>query len=67
VGIARPLVIVSLDYGTALQAQHRLKEAQEIFEAALPLARKIGHQQAMGMIEDALEQIAQGSNKFRLI
>jgi tetratricopeptide (TPR) repeat protein len=67
VGIARPLVIVSLDYGTALQAQHRLKEAREIFEAALPLARRIGHQQAMSLIEDALEQIEQGSNRFRLI
>jgi hypothetical protein len=56
-----------LDYGTALQAQARLKEAREIFEAALPLVRKIGHHQAMSMIEASLEEIAQGSNKFRLI
>jgi tetratricopeptide (TPR) repeat protein len=66
VGIARPLVIVSLDYGAALQAENRLKEAREIFEAALPLARKIGHTQAISLIEDALEQIERGSNKFRL-
>jgi tetratricopeptide (TPR) repeat protein len=66
VGMARPLVIVSLDYGAALQAENRLKEAREIFEAALPLARKIGHVQAVSLIEAALEQIEGDSNKFRL-